>query len=204
MVRPDALQFNMWLAECGHPPIAHYGKNASTQGLTLMVARDVGAYADISSLGDSEKPDWIGLGTSVADLELWPCRSVPTGPELRSARRHKNGTAIIAPGFHPRSHDFGDHNHDKERPGFRQVGSIGTHRDGDGDSLAEWSRHSKLWTNARGVNIHDLRKGSLAGCIGMSQEDLDQLLRLAHALVAAGGGRPFNLLLIEPMLQVAA
>jgi hypothetical protein len=183
--RPTADELDALIVDAGFG-----GELAPT---TVVIVRDV------------ERPTFFSSWACVKDTRgYWymsPCRSVPTESELKKAKRHKDGTAIITAGrLNRRCWTTGYHNPGKygsQRPCLRQVGTILVHRDDDGDEIPEWTRSSKVWENAKGVNLHDYR-GSSAGCPTMpEQADVDALL----GIVRTHGADRWDLLVIEPLRE---
>lgn len=157
---------------------------------------------------DVLQPEFFGDWVCVRDVRkpgapwyMAKCRTLPTPNELTKRKRNANGTAIIRAGvLYRRAMEKGYHNpktYGTQRPAMRQVANIDVHRDDDGDKVIDWTRWSKVWKDAKGINIHDYR-GSSAGCITQpEQEDVDDLLEV----IAAHGADRWDLLVIEPLSE---
>ena len=160
---------------------------------TVVLVRDVLRPSFFSS--------WACVRDVDGDWNMWPCRTVPTASELTKAKRHRDGTAIISAGkLNRRCWMTGVHSPGKygnQRPCLRQMGTILVHRDDDGDEVPDWTRNSKVWDNAKGVNLHDYR-GSSAGCPTMQEQALlDELLHVCRR----HGAERWDLLVIEPLFE---
>ena len=184
MIQPTAEEIEQHISEAG----LHGQLPAST----VVLIRDV--------LLPSRFPSWSCLLDVDGVWQAWPCRTVPSAGELQKSGRHRDGTAIIAPGvmnaecWQPGWHSPGKHG--KSRPCLRQCSQILVHRDSDGDAVAEWSISSQLWDNAAGINLHDWR-GSSAGCPTMEEQaTVDELL----AACALHNVQRWSMVCIEPLL----
>lgn len=186
MKRPSVRDLRRYLVDAGYPE----WELAPT---TVVLVRDVLRPTFFSS--------WACVRDVEGDWHMWPCRTVPTDSELRKGSRHKDGVAIISAGkLNRRSWTTGFHYPSKygnQRPCLRQMGTILVHRDDDGDDVPDWTRNSKVWDNARGVNLHDYR-GSSAGCPTMAEQaQVNELL----AVCRKHGAERWDLLLIEPLFE---
>jgi hypothetical protein len=185
MKRPSVAELNRYIVDAG------FGGHLVPT--TVVLVRDVLRPSFFSS--------WACVQDTEGDWHMWPCRTVPTESELKKSSRHKDGTAILTPGkLNRRCWTTGYHNprvYGNQRPCMRQVGMLAVHRDDDGDGTPEWTRSSKIWDNAHGVNLHDYR-GSSAGCPTMQEQDM--VTELLDVVRAHGEDR-WDLLVIEPLFE---
>ena len=194
MDTPTLDQLREWAAQAGHPL-------DSLRPRTVILVRDAALEQEYSKA--NRHPSWVVLMDGPDKVRLaQKVRTCPTPSELRkNSAAAKGGVAIMAPGFYRDCWRRGFHMRAKygnQRPCLRQVGQIKVYRDGDGDSIPEWSRTGKLHLNASGVNLHDDR-GSSAGCPIVPRGDHPALMAEIDAMTDNPGDL-WDLLLLEPLL----
>lgn len=124
-------------------------------------------------------------------LRSWPCATRP-GRSYLEKPMNPEGTALIAPGRHARSHARGLH---KGRPALVQVAPVTVFRDADRDGVLDPG--ARTYSGLFAVNIHDIaHPDGLAGCVGLLPAHMSELLT-AYDRLAPYSGATVSLTLIE-------